>query len=496
MQYHFRAQAYGIANAVNLGLLVIALILAAVFGGWLPALLIGVPTLLLPWALQQSLADAAVVRLSYSVSYMLFAALHIHLAQGMLEMHFIIFVLLAILTVFRDYLVILAAAAVIAVHHLLFMWLQQQGAAVFAFPSNDVSFGIVLLHAAYVVAETVVLVVICRNSLREAQQAEFFLQSTEQMLDEQGKIRLLLSPATAQTRLVSNFRKVIETIRDTVQTIEQSALALEQDTGLLVTEGHLLSDRIAGKTKEVERIATATEQMSMSIQELATLAGDVLQLAEQSAQASSSGLQAVDQTIAQVQRLSSDLEQTKGKVHGMASSTSEIRGVLDVIQSIAEQTNLLALNAAIEAARAGEQGRGFAVVADEVRNLASKTHQSTDEIKKMIERLVQGSSDSVQAVDQSLQQLAATVSTAGDSHMVLEQIQQKVGQMLSSTDVMSRTLQQQGQASGEIARSTAELMTLAAEQQSQGVKVTDIAHQVEAVTRGLNAAAERFVSAH
>lgn len=494
MQYHFRAQAYVIANAVNLGLLAIAIVLAVVFGGWLTALLVGLPSLLLPLALQQSLADTPVVRVSYSVSYMLFAALHIHLAQGMLEMHFIIFVLLAILTVFRDYLVILAAAAVIAVHHLLFMWLQQQGAAVFAFPADDIGLGIVLLHAAYVVAETAVLVIICRNSLREAQQAEFFLRSTEQMLDEQGRIRLQLAMPTEQTRLIRNFSKVIETIRTTVQTIEQSALALDQDTRLLVTEGSLLSDRIASKTKEVERIATATEQMSMSIQELATLATQVLQLAEQSAQASGAGLQAVDQTIAQVQRLSTDLVQTKGKVHGMAASTAEIRGVLDVIQTIAEQTNLLALNAAIEAARAGEQGRGFAVVADEVRNLASKTHRSTDEIKQMIERLVQGSHDSVQAVEQSLQQLAATVSSAGDSHAVLQQIQQKVGQMLSSTDVMSRTLQQQGQASGEIARSTAELMTLAAEQQTQGAKVTEIAHQVEQVTRGLNSEADRFVS--
>jgi len=164
-----------------------------------------------------------------------------------------------------------------------------------------------------------------------------------------------------------------------------------------------------------------------------------------------------------------------------------------VIQAIAEQTNLLALNAAIEAARAGEQGRGFAVVADEVRTLASRTHKSTDEIKVMIARLVQNSNQSVTAVEDSLHKLTATVDTAGESHQVLQSIQQKVQQVLESADVMSQTLQQQGHASTEIARSTGELMAIAAQQQAQGAKVTAIAHEVEGITRELNEASERFV---
>ncbi len=494
MQYHFRAQAYAIIAAVNAGLLVISLILAAVFGGWLTAVLVGLPALLVPFFLQQSLRDQFVVRASYAVSYMLFAALHIHLAQGMLEMHFIIFVLLAILMAFRDYLVILCAAAVIAVHHLLFMWLQKAGTGVVAFPTNDLGYGIVLLHAGYVVAETIVLVIICRNSLREAQQSEFFLQATEQMVDSQGRIQLALPVAAEQTRLIRNFCQTIETIRGTVQTIERSADELDHDTSTLVSEGNQLSDRIATKTKEVERIATATGQLSQSMQDLAELATQVLQLADQSSRASTAGLQAVDQTLQQVQRLSADLSQTKGKVNGMAASTAEIRGVLDVIQTIDEQTNLLALNAAIEAARAGEQGRGFAVVADEVRNLASKTHQSTDEIKRMIERLVQGSAASVDAVEQSIQQLTATSATASDSQSVLAEIQQKVSAMFSSAEVIAQTVHQQGEVSSGIAQSTGELMQLATEQQAQGAKVIAIAQQVEQVSRDLNQAAERFVS--
>ncbi|WP_348731370.1 methyl-accepting chemotaxis protein [Rheinheimera texasensis] len=496
MQYHFRAEAFQIANYVNTGLFVLSLVFSFIFASWLPTLLIGIPAVLMPWFLLQSLGDQPLTRISYGISYMLFAALQIHLSQGMLEMHFGIFVLLAILICLRDYLVVLVAAGFIAVHHLLFMWLQAGGSAVFVLPPNELRFEIVLVHAAYVVAETVVLVIICRNSLKEAQQAEFFLQTTEQMLDDDGRIWLHNSTPEVETRLTRNFAKVMMTLQGTVKTIDSAVSSLTKETEVLVYEGNTLSNRISNKLQEVERIATATEQMSMSIQELGESAREVLVLAQDSSGAANDGKSVVDKTINNINSLSGTLEQTKVKVNSMASSTSEIKGVLDVIQSIAEQTNLLALNAAIEAARAGEQGRGFAVVADEVRNLASKTHKSTDEIKQMIARLVQSSNESVSAVEQSLQELQATVNTAGESHQVLSGIQQRVEQVLGSADLMSRTLEQQGLASAEIARSTAELITLASEQQVQGAKVTDIAHHVEAITGELSEKAERFVVKH
>ncbi len=171
MQYNFRTEAFQIANYVNAGLLVLSLVFSFIFGSWLPTLLIGLPAALIPWFLLNSLGDQQLTRISYGISYMLFAALQIHLSQGMLEMHFGIFVLLAILIAFRDYLVVLSAAGFIAVHHLLFMWLQAGGSAVFVLPPGGLSLEIVLIHAAYVVAESVVLVLICRNSLKEAQQS-------------------------------------------------------------------------------------------------------------------------------------------------------------------------------------------------------------------------------------------------------------------------------------------------------------------------------------
>ena len=226
MQYHFRAEAFQIANYVNAGLLVLSLVFSFIFGSWLPTLLIGLPAALIPWFLLNSLGDQQLTRISYGISYMLFAALQIHLSQGMLEMHFGIFVLLAILIAFRDYLVVLSAAGFIAVHHLLFMWLQAGGSSVFVLPPAELSLEIVLLHAAYVVAESVVLVLICRNSLKEAQQAEFFLQTTEKMVDANGRIWLHSGKPEIETRLTRNFSNVMTTLQDTVKTIDSAVSTL------------------------------------------------------------------------------------------------------------------------------------------------------------------------------------------------------------------------------------------------------------------------------
>jgi len=492
MEYHFRAQAYTISTYVNSALMLLALALASVHQTWVAALLIGLPAWLVPIFMQRSLGDHLLSRVAFGASFMIFSALHIHQMHGMTEMHFGIFVLMAMLIAFRDHLVIIAAAGVIAVHHLVFAALQMGNSSVFVMAPDSLSYSMVFVHAAYVVAEAIVLVLICQNSLKEAQQAEFFVRTTETMLDSQGRISLKPATATVSTSLIQNFTRVLDTLRQTVTTIDRAAESLRSETTTLVSEGAKLSDRINNKMKEVERIATATEEMSVTINELGGLASQVVALARDSADASSAGQQAIERTIRNIEELSGTLTGAKEQVSQMALATGDIKGVLDVIQSIAEQTNLLALNAAIEAARAGEQGRGFAVVADEVRTLASRTHKSTDEIKVMISRLVQNSGQSVQAVDESLTKLTATVATAGDSHQLLDGIMQKVQQVLDSADIMSRTLQQQGLASTEIARSTGELMAIASEQQQQGSRVTAIANVVEGISRELNDTSDRF----
>jgi methyl-accepting chemotaxis protein len=492
MTYTFRYRAFQVSFLVNAGLMVYALALAGWHNSWAEAFLIGLPALIIPYFLYRLLGDHPLSRIAYGLSYMIFVALHIHQGAGMVELHFGIFVLLALLIVFRDWLVIVCAATLIAVHHLSFMYMQAAGAPVFVLPENELSIGIVMVHAAYVVVESAVLVAIAIFSLNEARQAEYFLRATEQMVDADGKIWLGELPIDKHTLLTQKFTDVIGKLRSTVSVIDESAGLLKKETEQLVDQGSRMAQDMSEEAAQVETIASATEEMSATIQELVALSEQVLAMANEQQQASQSGRASVTTMKETIMDLSKTLEVTKSKVNGLAESTSDIRGVLEVIQSIAEQTNLLALNAAIEAARAGEHGRGFAVVADEVRNLASRTHQSTGEIQSMIERLIQSGDESVESVGASIDRLQSTIDIANESYSWLDKISDYALSVLESAGTMSSTLAQQGEASGEIAASASRLNTLSGALNQKGLKVVEIAEDSEQISAQLKAEADQF----
>lgn len=492
-QLRFRQQAFQIVAAVNLLLFLLSLVFAMVYGSWLSALVIGLPALVVPYFLYQLLGDQLLARLSYGVSFMLFAALHIHQSVGLTEIHFGIFVLLAILFAFRDQWVIIVAALVIAVHHLLFMWLQQQNMGVYLLPEQYNRLSIVMIHAAYVVVEAAVLVVMCRQALREAQVGQALFDATDALLNNEGQIVLNQRAQALDSRVIAGFNKVLNSLQQTLQTLNQSVTELDQQSDQLELDGQQLAAGMQQKLREVERIAAATEQMSYSIADLHQIAQQVAAAAGSAEQAALSGQQAVSATIGSVQQLARQLSQTGEKVNEMALATTDIRKVLDVIQAIAEQTNLLALNAAIEAARAGEQGRGFAVVADEVRTLASRTQASTGEIKQIIERLVSNSRQSVEVVQQSVAQLEDTSQHASQSNQLLGSILTEARQVASSAATMSSALQQQNSASNEVASSSQQLKTMAQQQSLQSEAVATSAGQLAKLATLLKRETLKFI---
>ena len=491
-QLAFRAQAFFIANLVNLALLILSLLLATLHQSWWPALLVGIPSALVPYLLYRSFGDQLLPRLSYGVSFMFFSALHIHQSMGKTELHFGIFVLLAVLIAFRCWKVILAAAVTIAVHHLLFMYLQFGGAAVYLVPQQDANLTIVLVHALYVVIEAAVLMIICKRSLREGMEGQALFDVTDQLLTQDNKILISSRARDLNSKLINKFNGVLTTLQNTVSTIDASARELQQQSSELLTEGTELSGIMTRQLAEVEKINNASRGMSDGINQAVQLSQQVLHIAQEAQQSAEGGRQTVGSTIQSIENLTSQLESSKHKVHSMAESTNEIRTVLEVIQGIAEQTNLLALNAAIEAARAGEQGRGFAVVADEVRTLASRTHGSTAEIKNMIARLVQASAESVQAVDQCLEQIGTTVGFARQSDTALQDIRNQAGAVVEAASAMTQAMDEQDEASTHIAQSISELNHMTDEQTKQGQQVLHSAASVSKITGLLTDEANRF----
>jgi len=213
------------------------------------------------------------------------------------------------------------------------------------------------------------------------------------------------------------------------------------------------NQQIEEQNIEVEQVATAMNEMSATVQEVANNAEETAVSTSQADNESKAGLTIVQETIGSISELADELTRASSSINELQSDVKSISSVLDVIQGIADQTNLLALNAAIEAARAGESGRGFAVVADEVRTLASKTQESTEEIRLMIDKLQASASSSVNAMESGNQKSEQTVVNATDAGNALQKISDSVAHISLMGEQIASAATEQTTVADEINRS-------------------------------------------
>ncbi|ROM49481.1 chemotaxis protein [Pseudomonas rhodesiae] len=216
-------------------------------------------------------------------------------------------------------------------------------------------------------------------------------------------------------RFLDKLQPIIAEVKRSVQdargTADQSAaIATQTSAGM------------EQQYRQVDQVATASHEMSATAQDVARSAAQAAQAAREADQATRDGLNVIDRTTANIGQLAADMSTAMTQVEGLSENSEKIGSVLEVIRGIAEQTNLLALNAAIEAARAGEAGRGFAVVADEVRNLAQRTQASVEETRLVIEHLQSGTTDVVGAMGSSYRQAQGSVEQVGQAVTALRQI--------------------------------------------------------------------------
>ncbi|AOV18755.1 hypothetical protein BJI67_16065 (plasmid) [Acidihalobacter aeolianus] len=252
--------------------------------------------------------------------------------------------------------------------------------------------------------------------------------------------------------LADAFNKFVARIQNVVSQVAGSTAQLAAAAEELSATSEETGRHVINQQSETDQVATAINEMSATVQEVARNASDASRAAQEADHATKEGRQVVEHSIGSIQQVAGEVEQAAEVIRTVERDSVEIGRVLEVINGISEQTNLLALNAAIEAARAGEQGRGFAVVADEVRTLAKRTQDSTEEIRAMIERLQGGSKQAVAAMDSGHKRAQASVDQAQAAGVSLNTIAQAVTKINDMNALIASAAEEQSSVAEEINR--------------------------------------------
>ncbi|HEX5842953.1 MAG TPA: methyl-accepting chemotaxis protein [Pseudomonas sp.] len=273
-------------------------------------------------------------------------------------------------------------------------------------------------------------------------------------------------PATGNDEIAmvsKEFNSFLQNLQSLISDVMGSSKLVRESTTLTSSEANQAANRLQQQLQELDQLATAMQEMASTAEEVARNAQAAAQAAIAANQETENGVRVVSRSTEAIKNLAEEMNETSHAINELAKLSHNIESILSVITSIADQTNLLALNAAIEAARAGESGRGFAVVADEVRSLASRTQQSTQEIRQMIDQLQSGVKQAEARMQQSRDTASKTAEDAGAANDMLGRIREAITRINDMNLQIATAAEQQSATTEEINRNTTNIRDISHE---------------------------------
>ena len=293
-------------------------------------------------------------------------------------------------------------------------------------------------------------------------------------------------------RLLAAMAKMQHKLRDILQRIAGSATQLASAAEELNAVTDESARGLTQQNNEIEQAATAVNEMTSAVEEVARNAVSTSEASRNATTSAGDGRDLVQETVSAIERMSTDVQATASLIGDLANESRDIGKVLDVIRGLADQTNLLALNAAIEAARAGEAGRGFAVVADEVRALAHRTQQSTSEIERMIGSIQTGTEHAVDSMRNSTERAESTLNIARGAGLSLDTINTAIVEINERNLVIASAAEEQAQVAREVDRNLVNIRDLSVQSATGASQTSAASGELSRLAVDLNGMVGRF----
>lgn len=335
-----------------------------------------------------------------------------------------------------------------------------------------------------------IIILLIRSITRPLEALEDAMQKIQHDNDLARRVNIDSRDEVGQ--IAHSFNQMVQSFQEIIQRVMQDARSVLHVANALAHSSDQVASRSNQQNDETVSMAAAIEEMSASITQVAESSQDSYATVKESDELSRQGHQIVQSAVNEMNGIASSVTQSAQLIEQLDTHARQISVIATTIKEIADQTNLLALNAAIEAARAGEQGRGFAVVADEVRALAGRTSKATDEITVMINTIQQGTQRAVGSMQQGHAQVGSGVDMATQASSAMSKIQTGAGRVMQTVDEITIALREQSKASDEVAQRVAHITQISEENSFAAHDISSEAQQLKTLAEALETLISRF----